>query len=274
MDSEYIDIITIYSFKDSIDQKYNIKKTIRESIEILFKHDITDFSLIQFVNSILDQDYRSIETSDLIDLDNIVSKINPDNIKIRKDQYADRVINTFIDMYISDPNLLDTTDLDIDLVKNFFTDWLDKGEIDRSDLSNLLTELELDLSVPDTLVVKDKVDIKRLVCQIKNISDTVNRNEIPYIELNQIIEDINKISDYSIPKINQSLTGIIVLSPDGYLNIPISLKSGNEIILTTRNYNLSIFTKEELIEILQHLDGYDCFDQLKTDIVKEISIYG
>ena len=53
----------------------------------------------------------------------------------------------------------------------------------------------------------------------------------------------------------------------------VSLKRGNEIILTTKNFNLSIFTREELIEILEYLDEIvtdDRFDYLRRNITSEI----
>ena len=57
--------------------------------------------------------------------------------------------------------------------------------------------------------------------------------------------------------------------------IPLHLKSGNKIVLSTRNANLSSFSLDELKEILRVIDvlAYDSrFDYLRTNITEQIAV--
>ena len=90
---------------------------------------------------------------------------------------------------------------------------------------------------------------------------------------------VNNISEYynldKIKIIENPSSGLIIISPKEDISIPLTLKSGNEILLTTRNFNISLFTKSELIEILEILETISIdnrYDQIRSDITYEISV--
>ena len=140
--------------------------------------------------------------------------------------------------------------------------------------------------IPSDLIIIDKTptpiikqSVKALNEQINRIVTSINKTEIPYIELNSIIKCVNDLSNYynlncDIQPIEKPGSGLLIISPRQETFIPLSLKSGNQIMLTTRNFDLSIFTKPELIEILEGINAIvtdDRYDTLRTKITKEIS---
>ena len=187
----------------------------------------------------------------------------------------------------------------------FFQDFFDKGSIDKSRLDNLIDgintintintnkiintgEIIKIPPVPSKLIIVDKTPTPEITSTVNNLHEqlsrivtTINNNKIPYIELNSMISSLNSISSYyniknEIPPITKPLSGIIVVSPEGEPPIPLTLKNKNHIILTTRNFDLSIFTRDELVEILEQIDKIsnitdDRFDYLRNKITKEIT---
>ena len=190
----------------------------------------------------------------------------------------------------------------------FFQDFFDKGSIDKPRLDNLIDDIN-DIAaineeirteeirteniikiplIPSKLIIVDKTPTPEITSTVNNLHEqlsrivtTINNNKIPHIELNSMISSLNSISSYyniknEIPPITKPLSGIIVVSPEGEPPIPLTLKNKNQIILTTRNFDLSIFTRNELMEILEQIDKIanitdDRFDYLRNKITKEIT---
>lgn len=229
--------------------------------------------------------------------------------------YLQEVITVFVNMILDNPQFLNiiteyftyTHPYDVlynkleehvgiehDMIK-IIQDWFETRKIDKSSLSSLLTKLNTNIAVsaisegcdeiPDDIIVLDKtpppiiVDSIRIMRdQIDRISNTINNNNIPCIELNNIISTVNNLANYyNLPLINtidQPYSGIISISSQSEMVIPVTLKTGNQITLTTHNFNLSLFTKEELTEILEIINAMalnDKYEFLCTEIIREIS---
>ena len=235
--------------------------------------------------------------------------------------YMGKIITTFTDMITHDDSfmdlvakkyvtnvypydimyktLIDHTHIQKQTVK-LLEDWIQTGSIPLDDLTNLIesipnihsfdSDIKLpNLEIPKHLIVIDKrpassiVDsVTDLKLQINSIVETIERDEIPYIQLNGLINRVNDLVEYygigdSIPTINKPSSGLISISPNGNNSIPLILKSGNRITLTTRNFNLTMFTRDELIEILEVIDAMTTietnqkYEYLRTKITEEIT---
>ncbi len=186
---------------------------------------------------------------------------------------------------------------------NLIRDWVTKGQMDKQSLDLLIksinechqnTTTQLRESnnheeipeIPKELIVLDRTpspiiinSVKSLHHQISRIVSAINRNEIPSIELNSIIRTVNNLSEYygldpDIKPIEKPSSGLLIVSPSEETSIPLTLKSGNQILLTTRNFDLGVFTREELIEILEVLDNIttdDRYDEIRAKITEEIT---
>lgn len=118
--------------------------------------------------------------------------------------------------------------------------------------------------------------------QISNISKDIcidNSDEIDYayININKMIEDINIIynkyylTDEPINKIEgeYSTSAIITVTSKEEVKIPLKMKSGKKIVLTTLTQDLSMFEYDELLEILEVLDILivdEKYDTLRSNI--------
>ncbi len=140
--------------------------------------------------------------------------------------------------------------------------------------------------IPAQMTVIDKTptpaivqSVKKIKSQVEQIIVSIRNGSVPCIELNSIISSINDLSEYyelgsGIDLITQPSSGILIISPYSDISIPLTLKSGNKITLTTRNFNLSNFTKAELIEILETIETLvsdNRYDNLRAEITREIT---
>jgi len=109
---------------------------------------------------------------------------------------------------------------------------------------------------------------------MKKMMKTYNKNEIPNINISLIIDFINKFSkflqfDDFIEEYNNK--GSVLISENH--EIPLKFESGDKIILTTKNFDLSYFTVDQLKEILRVIDILakdERFDHLRKEITKQI----
>src|SRR4029077_18722281 len=104
--------------------------------------------------------------------------------------------------------------------------------------------------------------------------------EFSTINLNKIV---NLLNLYKISKSNEILNSfnelngkILILSnsTNSDNNIPLQLKNGKKIVLTNSNFDFSIFSHDELIEIFRLLDimiSDNRYDNLRCEIVKHIA---
>lgn len=178
-----------------------------------------------------------------------------------------------------------------------------QDEIDDKKLYNILDEMNK--------LRKKKVEIKRdllnrretldpqvshaySICskEIHDIQDRLIKNEIPTININNIISFLKVFANFYLEKkeITQDETNedkeldlqtqdtlnngkIIVVSEEK--TFPLKFRNGRKILLTTNNFDLSLFTHDELIELLRLLDviiSDNRYDFLRSEIAKQISI--
>ncbi len=176
-------------------------------------------------------------------------------------------------------------------------EWIAKiGKVDKDAINQLIDKINKISNdnhsqieeIPLDLIVVDKTpsptivqSVKTLKQQLTQIVTMLQNRDVPYIELNTMIRTVNDLSEYyqlgdMIPIINKPSSALLVISPTEDLSIALTLKSGNKVLLTTRNFNLSIFTRSELIEILECIDKLvidDRYDTLRARITKEIIEY-
>lgn len=276
--------LLFYLFNGELDKLLGIKKIISNNTNTITITDKSNFETI--LSSCF-----SISKYETITLNTI--EINTDKTHLNK------IISVFVDMVISDKTFIDllnkkkeklyNTILQYQNLYNDTKNILDKiliseGNINKEDFTNLLDKI--DMKIPQKLIIVDKTpdpiivsSVKDLNYQINRIVNIFNKKEIPCIELNSIIKCINDLSNYynlnqNINTIDKIGSGLIIISPDKEVSIPINLKSGNQILLSTRNFDISIFARSELIEILESIESIiedDRYDDLRTKITEKIT---
>ena len=102
-------------------------------------------------------------------------------------------------------------------------------------------------------------------------------NNIPSIDL-QLLNKFTKLfsettlyQDYN-HEITETMD--LILIERNRKGLPLSLESGKKVVLTVRNFDLSIFSNVELKEILRVLDilvSDEKYDLLRTEITKRLS---
>lgn len=229
-----------------------------------------------------------------------------------KDSELKEIITTFVDMLLSDENFFNLVTERYFNKKDPCCNLYDIVKDDRSLQDGIISFLHeygqsktIDKSILDEIrnrssdtpnnIVMDKINkseiinaVKSLHHQMDTILQTVRNKQIPLIEINSMVKEINTLSEHLIGQegqkdrkdqpiplkpINTALSGVLVVSPEGSVPIPLTLKKGNEIILTTRNFNLTIFTRDELVEILEYIEKVtpnDAFISLRREIIKQI----
>ena len=169
-----------------------------------------------------------------------------------------------------------------------------KKEIDIKELLecvnelNELNELRNDkkFEIQESFLVEDKKLDEKLIKsykeaknELRNTYRLLEKDEIPVLNLDKVkefLEDINE--DFEIEDdlkledidINHK---IVVLSNSNEKK-QLIFKNGKKIILTKKLFDLSVFTHDELVEILQFLDLIitdDSYDYLRSEITKQIT---
>lgn len=126
--------------------------------------------------------------------------------------------------------------------------------------------------------------LKDLYTSVSNAVQSVNKGDTICIELNSLIDTTNTLlklsqSEYtplSKPCENTSYQSIV--STSGYTKIPITLRSGEKVVIPLVNPNLEQYDREMLLEILEILDilpdspESHKYDRLRSCIAKELSI--
>ena len=128
--------------------------------------------------------------------------------------------------------------------------------------------------------------ITNLNKQVSTIIKTLDTG--PTVDINRLIDNINALNglgltssnnDDNIPHIKgeYSCDAAIIVTSRVDPAIPLTLKSGSRLILTTRTLDLSNFNTDELHEILSVLDVLapdERYDTLRTILTEEISKRG
>lgn len=140
------------------------------------------------------------------------------------------------------------------------------------ELGNLITIKEKDI---DDNLLTSYFDLKKEIITFQNI---LEQNNIPNLELSKIIDFLNKFSKYLLKDENfietKTCLQTLCLMQDDNNNLPLSLKSGRKIILKNRNFDLTSFTYDELLEILRVLDIIikdDQFEYLRVKITEQLA---
>jgi hypothetical protein len=181
-----------------------------------------------------------------------------------------------------------------------------QDKIDEKLLYNILEEMnkfrkkKLEIN-KEVLKQKDVLNPEILqaysVClkEINTISEKLTINEIPTFNIANVTNFLNIFSDTYLTHESQNLRKhteeneikdgyekkkeadnngkIIVLANDE--SVPLKFKNGRKILLTVNNFDLSIFTSDELIELLRLLDiivSDNKYDVLRSEITKQIAI--
>lgn len=115
--------------------------------------------------------------------------------------------------------------------------------------------------------------------EIKNIQEKLNKNEVPTININKIIDFLKIFSNIYVKKeleisndTENSGKIIVLINNESF---PLKFKNGKKILLTSNNFDLSVFTHDELIELLRLLDviiSDNRYDFLRSEIAQQISI--
>jgi hypothetical protein len=116
--------------------------------------------------------------------------------------------------------------------------------------------------------------------QVKKISLDLETG--PVVDINRMIDDVNTLhsllntNNTNIPYIKgeYSCEAAVIVTSRVEPAIPLTLKSGSRLILTTRTLDLSTFSNDELHEILSVLDVLapdDRYDTLRTSLTEEIA---
>lgn len=207
----------------------------KKEIESLKKHLDIEKKLLQLFEENKDEENK--DKNDEIDLDEIVNILNSMK-KLRKE-----TVNKF---QLSKEKNIEINDK-INLVK------------DKSLDSNLLESYE------------------KVRNELSSICDLLEKDSIPTFNLNIFINFINLFSkminkEINIEKIEIS-NQLLFLSEDEKKH-NLSLKNGKKIVLSKRNFDLSSFTYDELVEILRFLDlviSDNSYDYLRKEIVLQIN---
>ena len=148
---------------------------------------------------------------------------------------------------------------------------------DLSDILEQLQELHKSSEKIDLKFLEHKPDsvlLESFILLEKQMKDIAESKSVPIIDLNLWTDFIKTFNThYSRENVEHSLdhlkNQIAILSPESD-DLPISLSSGKKTVITSHNFNLTNFTREELIEILRFLDVIvkdNKYDYLRTEII-------
>lgn len=157
--------------------------------------------------------------------------------------------------------------------------------INKNNMTSIYDHSNIKNNIPDEIIVIDKTPTEEISSIVKNlkeeldkISSTIMNGNVPVIRLNDMIKSVNNLTEYydigdKVDMIDKPVSGLISISPNGDTIVPMTLKSGNEIIITTEHFNLSLFTTNELIEILENIEAVmidNRYDNVRNNITREI----
>ena len=118
---------------------------------------------------------------------------------------------------------------------------------------------------------------------LETVKESIQNENVPVINLYLLIDSINRLINLTKTKTNImtmpsgeiSLPAVITTVSHKLPPIPMKLKSNKQLIITTKDFDLSPFKREELIEILEILDvttsNTPAFDDLKSAITTKLS---
>jgi len=192
------------------------------------------------------------------------------------------------------------------------TEWIHNGELNYQNLLSKFVEMNQDRSTVErhhqislgekvrmpyldqtkTLLLKKSRSHEsnnnlmgsylHLRTMFRQLCEDVRAGNAVSMDLNTMLSTMNDmgqamgLGDNLLPIMsgNFSVSASISLSSDSHQTIPINLKSGSKIILTTKNPNLTNLDIDTLYEIIHIIDGMadekNGFDDLRTAIVRRI----
>ena len=131
---------------------------------------------------------------------------------------------------------------------------------------------------------KFDLTLKQLKTQLEGVKNSIERKETPSININTLINNYNVLISMSGGSHGTGLDMIDSLDSKNSYNgvfttsdcpkVPISFKSGRQIIIPLVGYNLKEFNHKELHELLRAVDvlsnGEDQFDNFRADVASSL----
>jgi len=164
-----------------------------------------------------------------------------------------------------------------------------KKEIDIKELLGCVNELneinDRSFDIQESFLVENKKLDEKLIKSYKeaknelyNTYKLLEKDEIPVLNLDKVkdfLEEFSNLADDVILDINETdINDKIVILSNNNEKKHLIFKNGKKIVLTKKLFDLSVFTHDELVEILQFLDLIitdDSYDYLRSEIAKQIT---
>ena len=168
-----------------------------------------------------------------------------------------------------------------DLERELLELFVNKTEIDLGAFTKTLEKLQNLHKIPGKIDLSKLHPEEELLAVLKNfqrlLTDICNQ-KIPIINIKSLSETCNNLAqhlsqdvqDYPLDHLEDGVA--IISSKDE--EIPITFSNGKQTVITSNNFNLSQFTREELIELLRLLDVIitdSKYDYLRTEIVDQLN---
>ena len=149
---------------------------------------------------------------------------------------------------------------------------------DNDKLEEVLKNLQNLHKIPGKIKINKKEDLFYLSNRLQKFIGDIVQQKVPVIDLKKLIDICNELSDYlsqdkqeySIDHLEEQIAIISFKDEE----IPISFSNGKKTVITSNNFDLSQFSREELIELLRLLDVIvkdNKYDYLRTEIMEQLN---
>ena len=171
-----------------------------------------------------------------------------------------------------------------DLEREILELFVNKTDIDLSSLKKTLEKLQ------GLHKISGKIDLSKLhpeqelltvLNNFQKLITDISSQKIPIIDIKQMAEICNDLAQHLSQDVQKYTTehledqiAVISSKCSEKQEIPISFSNGKQTIITNRNFNLSQFTRDELLELLRLLDVIvvdSKYDHLRTEIVDQLN---
>lgn len=178
-------------------------------------------------------------------------------------------------------DLFKNQEVDIDQLLNIvqeFKKLRNFKESESGDEENLKNSKEKIFLVQDRELESEMLKCYSVVKdEIVSVYKYLSEDKTPILNLDKIknfLTEFSKLTKEEIIFEEVDINDKILILSDKEENIPLRFKNGKKIILTQKNFDLSLFTHDELLEILRFLDLIirdESYDYLRSEITKQIA---